>query len=153
MPVIEEGIQDQLGTDIRRNIKSRQTTITSAQMLALNASPITVVPAPGAGKANIPVGISLFLDFATTAYAGIAAGEDLSLKYTDASGQEQIQVEATGFLDAGADAHRYKVQNDALKTPVANAALVLHMLVGEIITGDSSLEVEVFYFTVDVDLP
>jgi hypothetical protein len=35
-------------------------------------------------------------------------------------------------------------------TPVANAALVLHMLTGEITTGDSPLHVRVFYRVVPV---
>ncbi len=34
-------------------------------------------------------------------------------------------------------------------TPVANAALVLHLLVAEIITGDSDLNLEVHYRVVD----
>ena len=61
--------------------------ISSAQLLALNATPIQLVAAPGAGFALILVGM-LIQKPAGVAYAGIAAGEDLSVKYTDGSGAE-----------------------------------------------------------------
>lgn len=124
-------------------------TITSAQVLALNGTPITLISAPGAGKAIVPVLALWFLDFNTTAYNGIAAGEDLALRFTDASGEIAAQVETTGFLDASADAHRV-TQFTGLFVPVANAALVLHMLSGNVATGNSPLKLKVFYRTVDL---
>ena len=82
----------------------------------------------------------------------IAAGEDLTMKYTDASGVILAQVEATGFLDQTADEHRivYPLA-DAAKEQVGNSAIVLHMLTGEIITGNSPLKVRVRYRTVDLE--
>ena len=126
--------------------KSVDVTITAAQMLALNATPQSLVPAPGAGYALVFDGAVVFLDYNSAAYAGIAAGEDLSIKYTDGSGLEVGALEATGLLDATADALRY-VPPKAVAgfTPVANAALVLHMLTGEVTTGDSPLKLRVYY--------
>ena len=128
-------------------------TITSAQLLALNATPIEIVAAPGTGKALIFEGMLIQKPSGTT-YAGIAAGEDLSVKYTDGSGAEVAQCEATGFLDQTTDQIRYVRAHAAASaasqiTPVANAKLVLQMLVGEIITGDSPLNCEVLYSIVD----
>ena len=128
--------------------KTAVVTVSSAELLALNATPKTILAAPAAGLAHVPLGMILFLDYNATAYAGIAAGEDLSLKYTDASGAEVLQVEATGFLDATADAIRYAQPSTTLLTPVSAAPLVLHMLVGEIITGDSPLLVQLYYRTI-----
>ena len=127
----------------------RRSVVTSAQLLALNAAPIEIVPAPGAGRALIFEG-ELIHKPAGTAYAGIAAGEDLSVKYTDAAGAEVAQCETTGFLDQATDQVRYSRGHTAASvasdiTPVANAALVLHLLVGEITTGDSDLVLEVHY--------
>ena len=127
--------------------------VSSAQLLALFATPIALVAAPGAGKALIFDGM-LVQKPAGTAYGGIAAGEDLSVKYTDASGAEVAQCETTGFLDQTTDQIRYVRPHTATSgvsqiTPVANAALVLHMLVGEIITGDSPLNIEIDYRVVD----
>lgn len=124
-------------------------TVTSAELLALNATPKTLIAAPGAGLAIIPTLIALFLDYNSAAYAGIAAGEDLAAKYTDASGATLATIEATGFLDATADAVRAIFPVTTLLTPVANAALVLHMLTGEIITGNSPLKVKVHYKVIE----
>lgn len=120
-------------------------TITSAQLLALNATPITILPAPGAGKAWVIDRVVLTLPYNSVAYAGIAAGEDLAFKYTDAAGTTILTVEATGFLDATANAVRYAPGPTGLQTPTINAAIVLHMLTGEIITGNSPLKIRMYY--------
>jgi cytosine/adenosine deaminase-related metal-dependent hydrolase len=110
----------------------------------LNTTPKALVAAPGAGVAVCPVSVTAFLDFNSAAYDGIAAGEDLVLRYTDGSGGIAHTIEATGFLDAVADAHR--ISNvSGLYVPTANAALVLHMATGNIATGDSPLKIRVRY--------
>lgn len=140
----DDGHQAQLGL-------SKVTTISSAQLLALNATPRTVVAAVGAGLAIIPHRVLVYKP-AGTAYAGIAAGEDLVLKYTDGSGAQCSSViETTGFLDQTAAQTRIAGMPGAVTTtaadyaPVANAAVVLHLLSGEITTGDSPIYVRVFY--------
>lgn len=127
-------------------------TITSAQLLALNATPQTLLAAPGAGYANIFQGAILY-KAAGTAYAGIASGEDLSVKYTNSSGLEVAECETTGFLDQTTAQFRWM---DAFRAasgissfvPVANAALIIMLLSGEITTGDSDLKLRVFYRTI-----
>lgn len=125
--------------------------VTTGQLLALNATPQTIIAAPGAGLAIIPR-YMVIAKPAGTAYAGIAAGEDLVLKYTDASGAQCSGViEATGFLDQATAQVRYVGMPGATGStagdvaPVANAAVVLHLLTGEIITGTSALNVRVVY--------
>lgn len=125
--------------------------ITSAQLLALNATPIAIIAAPGAGLANIVNRVGIYKP-AGTAYAGIAAGEDLVLKYTNGSGaQVSSVIETTGFLDQTTAQTRYAgppgsvTTTAADVTPVANAAVVLHLLTGEIITGDAPLVVWCWY--------
>lgn len=131
--------------------------ITTAQVKALNATPKVIVAAPGAGIALIPVMWVIFMDYATTQYAGIGAGEDLALRYTDGSGAIQAVIETTGFLDQASDQYRYTEMLASAsgtsvtdRTPVANAALVMHMTAGEIITGDSPLAVRLLYRTVNL---
>lgn len=145
----------ELQTEFSQGNYRTRGTITSAQLLALNATPQTLVNAPGAGKILVPEYIHLWLDHAGTDYDGVATGEDLAVKYTDGSGEEVARVETTGFLDASADAHRIvlpKAGVDAVAdfTPVANAALVLHLLADEIATGNSPLKFEVGYKIVDL---
>lgn len=133
------------------SIVQADIVISAAELKALSAAPKQLVAAPGAGKAIVLVDAQAFLDYGTTAYDGIAAGEDLALRYTDGAGAIVAQIEATGFLDAVADAYRHVYPlADAAKTPAANAALVAHMLAGEIATGDSPLKLRVRYRVVDL---
>lgn len=129
----------------------KKTTITSAQVLALFATPREIIPAPGAGLAIIPRRIGVY-KAAGTAYAGIAAGEDLVAKYTNAAGAQcSGVVETTGFLDQATAQARWvgppgsTGSTVADLNPVANAAIVLHLLTAEIITGTSDLIVWSYY--------
>jgi len=138
--------------------KKEDTLVTSAQVLALNATPQTVVAAPGASQALIFDGALIFLDFNANAYAGVAAGEDLVFRYTG-SGNDEVsaQIETTGFLDQTNDETRYAVPAgvngtvlDFDLTDNANEGIQLALLVGEVITGDSPLKVRVFYRQIDL---
>lgn len=128
----------------------RKTTITSAQLLALNATPQSILPAPPTGFVNLPLAIAIY-KAAGTAYAGIASGEDLAVQATNGSGQQQLSViETTGFLDSAAAQIRYAGMTGSTGATAADitpltAALVLHLLVGEITTGTSDLIVWVWY--------
>lgn len=126
-------------------------TVSTAELLALNATPKQIVAAPGAGLAIVPR-LVVIRHAAGTAYAGIAAGEDLVLKYTNGSGAQCSSViETTGFLDAATAQIRYAGMPASVGstagdvTPVANAAVVLHLLSGEITTGDFDLIVRCHY--------
>jgi hypothetical protein len=122
----------------------KKVTLTSAQILALFATPITVLAAPGAGLTTIVKGVQAYKP-AGTAYAGIAVGEDLTLKYTNASGAIAAQIETTGFLDSASALQANAALPGGLVT--TNAALVAHMLTGEIITGTSDV---ILWITYDI---
>jgi len=131
--------------------------VTTAQLLALNATPITIVSAPSTDRALIFDG-ALIRKPAGTAYAAIAAGDDLAIKYTDASGAQVAECEATGFLDQATAQIRYVRPHTAASgnsaiTPVAGAALVLHMLTSEVTTGTSDLHLQIEYRLVDITPP
>lgn len=127
-----------------------KTTVTSAQLLALFATPQTVVAAAPTGFVNVFVGAAIYKP-AGTAYAGIAAGEDLVFKATDAAGQQiSSVVETTGFLDQATAQLRWVGPPGAVTTTAAdvtplNAAIVLHLLTAEIITGTSDLIVWTYF--------
>lgn len=146
---VQSSAGDQLG-------RYQDTAVSSAQILALNGTPITLVSAPGANKTIIVNKVVFFLDYNSAAYAGIAAGEDLAVRYTNGSGDIVSAVEATGFLDQTSDQYRVGLQAsaagtaDSEVTPVVNAGVVLHMTTGNITTGDSPMGVRVFYDIVDL---
>lgn len=125
--------------------KVAKIKVTSAELLALNATPKQIVEAPGAGKTIEFLGAMVHKP-AGTAYAGIAAGEDLAIKYTNGSGaQVNTSLETTGFLDQATAQTRLTRPIVTEYIPVENAALVLQMLTGEITTGTSDLIVTVRY--------
>jgi hypothetical protein len=129
--------------------KVATVTITSPQLLALNATPKTLVAAPGSGLINVFRGLTLHKP-AGTAYGGIASGEDLVVKYTNGSGVEvSAQIETTGFLDQTTLQQRFVGLPASAVTLTPNAALVLHLLVGEITTGDTPLYAKIIYDTID----
>lgn len=148
----DSGLQVVLGAHVDK-------VITSAQLLALNATPVTILAAPGAGLCIVPRLVQLYKP-AGTAYADIAAGDDLVLKYTDGSGAQCSSVcEATGFLDQTTAEMRIVGMPGSTGTtagsyePVADAAVVLHMLTGEVTTGTGGLVVRMFYDIVASTLP
>lgn len=106
-------------------IRTQTTTITNTQFLAIRATPISCVAAPGAGFVNQFLAATISIDY-TAAYT--ETDDNLAFKYTDGSGaQASITVETTGFVDLTADSMvnvtPFATQ-PALMT--ANAALVLH---------------------------
>jgi len=130
-------------------IQSVDVVISSAELLALQTTPKTLVAAPGAGKAIVLEEAVFFLDYNSAAYAGIAAGDDINIRYTDGSGAISGTLETTGFLDQTADIYSVvKPLASSLILP-ANAPLVAS-LAGAIITGDSPVAVRTFYRIVEL---
>ncbi len=121
--------------------------VSSAELLALFATPKTIVAAPVAGLMNVFEGIVVSKP-AGTAYADIAGGEDLAVGYVSVAAP-LATLEATGFLDQATVQTRYapayKAASGVNSLTPANSAIVLGLLVGEIITGDSPLNCRVYY--------
>lgn len=140
---------------VESQIKFVDVTITSAELLALNATPKTIVAAPGAGFGLVLVGAVAY-KAAGTAYAGIASGEDLAIKYTDSSGTALATIETTGFLDQATAQVRaveaYRAASGVNSFTPSNTPLVAHMLTGEITTGNSDLKLRVYYRTIPLTL-
>lgn len=144
----EPARQDQLGQDVL-------VTLTAAQVQNLFTTPVSIIPAPGVGFANIVERVAVCKP-AGTVFAGIAAGEDLTLKYTNAAGQAVVStIETTGFLDQATNQVRLAGPIGATGataadvTPVDNAAIVAALLVGDI-TGGSAVTFRVWYKTIPI---
>lgn len=127
-------------------------TIAAADVKTLNATPVTLVAAPGSGKALILLGATLFMDYASAGYDSVGTSDDLTLRYTNGSGGLLATVETTGFLDQTSDQTRYVYPvSTAAITPTANAPIVAHLSTGEIYNaaGDSPLKYKVAYQIID----
>lgn len=135
----------------RGDLQIATVTVSSAEILALNTTPKTLVAAPGSGYALIPVAIYATMDYAAATYACNAAG--LILKYTDGSGTAPGAVLTQGFCQSAADAAQVVNVSTTAYTPTTNAALVLHAGAANPTTGDSAIKVRVFYRRVPYLLP
>lgn len=131
-------------------IKYATVTLTNAQILALRATPIEMVAAPGAGKKIHYLGSTLNGSFAAGAYTETA--DNLAFKMVDGSGPKvSDDIEMTGFIDQAAKIHTTaRAKADAILTDVqaVNTALVLHNLGdGEFGAGNAanSMRVTVAY--------
>lgn len=119
-----ETAQDEI--DLLPELRIARVQLTNAQVLALRATPITIVAAPGAGYILEFVSGVGFLDY-TAAYTESA--DNIALRYTDGSGATLATFETTGWLTATADTLAYADRAAALivaKSGSENKALVLH---------------------------
>jgi hypothetical protein len=109
-------------------INYREVALTNAQIKALRATPVALVPAPGAGKWNQFLELILFLDYGSNVLTETAY--NLLVRYGDGSGTAASQViECTGFIDQAADVATIGLpvlDNIVTKANGENKALVLH---------------------------
>lgn len=123
-------------------------SFTTAEILALNTTPITLVAAPGTGKIIVPISVVARLTFLTAAYATNLA---LQVKYvagSDAlfSNSTILAVTASAIqpmfplLAAGVTGNDNEY--------VANAALVATVATGNPATGAGSLDLYLTYVVV-----
>lgn len=135
-------------------IRSQATvrrTLTNAEVLALNATPIQLVAAPGAGKVLLPNRLTAYKAAGTAFVAG--AGEDLAIIHT--GGAAICAIDSASFLDSTAAefriGERVPVNPETLDlTALANLALEATILVGEVTTGTSDIVVDVEYEVLDL---
>ena len=131
---------------------SQRTTITSAQVLALNTTGITVVTAPGAGYSVLVNKFAIYSAGGTVAYVIPTTADNFTLKYTNVSGAQCAGViSTTGFMDQTTAQIRYVNPVAAATTtaasiaPVDNAPVVLTVLAANLTTGNYPISVIVFY--------
>lgn len=139
--------------NMARNVASsvcsfKDTVLSSSELNALNATPIVLVPAPGTGKSLQFCGVTAWLNYATTAWAG--SSETLVLKSgtagaTLATLPETTFVELTrdAVMHAGESNTPYEVQENTAIYATANADWT---------TGDSPISLRVYYRTIGSSL-
>lgn len=134
-------------------LRSATVNLTSAQIKALKATPITLVAAPGADLAVVPVSIALVVNYGGT-NAFTETADDLSIGYS--GGAEIKEIESTGLIDQTNDEWRYiTFEFDETFQPTENTAVVITNLDDEIAgnaAGNNTARVVLTYRVVPTDL-
>lgn len=114
-------------------------TITTAEILALNGTPITLIAAPGAGKVVVVEEIELFLDYNSAGYVA-GAGEDFTIQYSGGLDIATWDNDSDAILVGTADERRLNKPDAVLALEDCdNEAVEAFIASGEVATGDSPM--------------
>ncbi len=139
-----------IGSSVTTPLDDRvvEVTVSSAELLALRATPKTIVPAPGAGQMNVFKEAVVIADNGTAYTVG---SNDMAFRYTSTTGDILSQtIDTAGLLDQTTDimTQVMPVTTDS-KTPKAdceNTPIVLHNTgAGELTTGTGVVRVKCWY--------
>jgi hypothetical protein len=142
-PAYAQGLQGCFG------LNYAEVSVTSAQILLLQTTPVTIVPAPGAGFAIVPI-------------VGMIKYVPGTVAYTNAGGAMQLQLGAVAaaqalqstLLTAVAPARTFELIGPMLywsgaagQNPPSNenVALVLNKITNQFAAGNGTLKVECWY--------
>lgn len=116
-----------------------QVSLSSAQILALNATPITLVAAPGSGKAIVVEQIIFKMVTTATAYV---SGGNVTFQYS--GGNAVTNVIVAGVVTAGAGTS-YTIREGIDVTAAANTAVTITNATGAFTTGTGTAVVTIKY--------
>ncbi len=126
--------------------------VSSAELLALRATPKSLVAAPGAGKMLSFRGAEIIYDAGATPYT--VGTNDAAIRYKDTAGDIISQtIDSAGLLDSATDVvtHVDPLGTDSKgpKADVENQPLVLHNSgAAEWTAGDGVVRVKIWYFII-----
>lgn len=138
-----------ISTSTAQIIVTQKTSITSAQIKALNTTPITVVAAPGAGYAVQALSFLLKYTYATAVYA---TNTNSFIYYTGIAASKVMANNAILAETASADAIQMPANLIFSAGDLANKALLLTVATGDPTgnTAAGTLDVYVTYCLVTV---
>ena len=126
-----------------KNLFFTDTSVSVAQLLAVNTTPVVLRAAPGANKVNVPMIMGVKYTFGGTAYA--TGGQFLGIFETDETGLLWVSLESglTPILTLGADVVRFKPLASTAFDSAVNKPLVLTLPVADPTLGNGTLKLKV----------
>lgn len=126
------------------DLKFVDVSLSAAQMNTLNASPVAVIAAPGAGKLTEFLGASIYLDAGATPFE-LGSGT-LDLRYENASGGLVGQA-TNAFVESAADAY-FRAPSLAC-VALVNKAIVAYAS-ADVTAGDGTIYMRLYYRTLTI---
>lgn len=126
-------------------LNRRVIQLTSAQLLALLTTPVTLLPAPGVGFMNVPVAIKIDMQ------AGAAAYTDVGGAISFVQGSMSVALAANTVFLAGANFRAHQIVDfAALDTAAAaptdeNAALTISKVTNNLAAGNGTALITIYY--------
>ena len=136
----------ELEVTVEGAVVTDKITVTTAEVLALFASPKVLVPAPGAGKVVDLISAGLFLDYAAATYDTQGV---LTILTTTTGTAQSDAIAAAAFLFAAADKYEGCQVLSAERQLDVNEGLSLSCGTANPATGDSPITVNVSYRILD----
>ena len=119
--------------------------LTSAQILNIKTTPVTIVPASGISTVNVISSITISCTYATITYTGDTnlvayspTAFDKLYEGIDLLGFTTTSITQMNNINIGAQTYQY----------VANEALLLSTITSNPLTGDGTIKVTVIYQTI-----
>lgn len=120
--------------------------LSAAQMDTLNATPVTLLAAPGAGLVNVCKG--LFLQVNSTGFTAFELGSGvLEVRYTDGSGAKVITDVVNASVESATDLPMWHPA--ILSSVVANAVICAHTST-DVTAGTGNIQGRLFFKTIKV---
>lgn len=128
-------------------MQQRTITLSTAQILAIDATPIEIVPAPPAGQYLTPVSISSVCHFNANAFA---AGSQVNCYVGLKANGNFIKAATAAHVNSGANSIEQNIGDPLTGTPDVQANieannLNLQAAGAAFTTGDGTLTVTVYY--------
>lgn len=127
-------------------IITRTVKLPTASILTSFTTPLSLIPAPGAGKAIRLMDASFTMDYNSAAYA---TNTTFELRYTDGSGTK-VTADVSSLLTATADTIVNVWGIEAQLVLTQNAAVVVRTATGNPTAGNSDIYVTVVYRVVSI---
>jgi len=118
--------------------------LTAAQMNTLNATPVTLLAAPGSGLVNVCTG--LFLKVNATGYTAFELGSGvLEVRYTDGSGAKVVTDIANASVESSTD---LDVWSPAIVASVVENAVICAHTSTDVTAGTGNIQGRLYYKTI-----
>lgn len=128
----------------RTQLSYSDHVLTAAEMDTLNATPVSLVAAPGAGLVNLVSHVFLKVNSTGfTAFSNVA----LAVRYTNGSGAQAITDVVSTVVSSATDV--LDICPGIVCAPVANAAIVA-ACPSDFTVGTGNIQIRVYYRTVKV---